>query len=70
MIGWLVVLNYSVSIIFRSFNVKLNFKQLKYSFCLQTVKYQNSSIQFGSSTYFSSIYKTVLFQVIQFSIST
>ena len=50
----LVVLFYGVSILFGSFNAKLNFKQFRlvYSFCLQTNV------------------KTVLFQTIQFSMST
>ena len=57
---------------FRVLYAKLNFKQLvdyKYSFCLQTLKYQNSSISNSSlrHKYTVSMSKKVLFQATQFS---
>ena len=54
-IGWLVGLFYRVSILFGSFNAELNFKQFSISIVFV---YKQLNV------------KTVLFQTIQFSIST
>ena len=53
LVGWLFDMFYGVSTLFGSFNAQLNFKQfsLVYSFYLQTVKSQNSSISNNSIYY-------------------